>query len=167
MKYFWALVPINAPSNTEHFYTDTTKVGNLWLIWGLDNWGFFKPMLCAAGHISPFQFMLWQCTQKWHKPLQIFILSLFSARAAPWPDSSVTNTSFWCGKKQTGKLIGMEGEAAASFSRIVWILTVLNPMKISVIVSVHQINKTYNTEKGWRKIKLANSNFTVISSVQW
>lgn len=161
VKYFWGLVPINAPSYTEHFYTDTTKVGNLWLIrvWG--NWEFFKPKLCAAGYISPFP-LKWQSTQDWHKPLQIFILNSYSARATPWPDSSVTNTSFGVAKsKEENWEPGMKGEAAAFFSRIVWILTVLNPMKISVIVSVHQTNKTNNTEKGCRKIKLANSKISI------
>lgn len=111
-KYFWALVPVNPPSDTEHFYTDTTKVGNLWLIWVLDNGGSFKSMLCAAGCISPFPFMLWQCTQDWHKTLQIFKFIFSQSSSLAWLISYLHQ--FWHGKNQTRKLMAWDGRRSSS-----------------------------------------------------
>lgn len=59
-------------------------------------------MLCAPGRISHFPFTFWQCTQDWYQPLQIFILSSFSHRAAPWPDLSVTYPCFGVAKSVQG-----------------------------------------------------------------
>lgn len=102
MKHFWALVPVNAPSNTEHFYTDTARVGHLRTNMSFRQLSTLQIYALCSRMYFTFSIFVMTMHSRLAQTSQGFYIKFIFSQSSPWPDSSETCTSFGVAKSRQG-----------------------------------------------------------------